>query len=354
MKDYSTELAGLLSTVLKEGASDLHISVNRHPTLRLAGSLVPLIKEPILTPEDTEGLISALATKIQKEKLIESKELDFAYNFQDKARFRCNAFIQRGFYGIALRFIPKNIATLSELNLPDNLREFALKQQGFFMVVGPTGHGKSSTLAAMVDIINHETSQHILTIEDPVEYLFTQDKSIIDQREVYYDTDSFAKGLRSMFRQDIDVAMIGEMRDADSISIAVTAAETGHLVLSSLHTNTASQTVDRIIDSFPPGQQNQIRLQLAGSLLGIFSQRLVPRISGGLIPAYELLIANTAIRNLIREGRTHELDIVIETSSNEGMISLNATLMNFARAGEITLENALAYSPDPKALAQLD
>ncbi|MDO8555103.1 MAG: PilT/PilU family type 4a pilus ATPase [bacterium] len=353
MKDYSVELAGLLSTVLKEGASDLHISVGRHPTLRLAGSLVPLIKEPILTPEDTDGLISALATKIQKEKLIESKELDFAYNFQDKARFRCNAFIQRGFYGIALRFIPKNIATLSELNLPDNLREFALKQQGFFMVVGPTGHGKSSTLAAMVDIINHETSQHILTIEDPVEYLFTQDKSIIDQREVYYDTDSFTKGLRSMFRQDIDVAMIGEMRDADSISIAVTAAETGHLVLSSLHTNTASQTVDRIIDSFPPGQQNQIRLQLAGSLLGIFSQRLIPRISGGLIPAYELLIANTAIRNLIREGRTHELDIVIETSSNEGMISLNATLMNFVRAGEITLENALAYSPDPKALAQL-
>jgi len=228
-----------------------------------------------------------------------------------------------------------------------------LRRQGFFLVVGPTGHGKSTTLAAMIDLVNHETSQNIITVEDPIEYLFTQDKCIINQREVKTDTGTFASGLRSMFRQDVDIVMIGEMRDPESVSIAVTAAETGHLVFSSLHTNNASQTIDRIIDSFPAVQQNQIRIQLAGSLLGIFSQRLIPRVSGGLIPAYELLVANTAVRNLIREGRTHELEMVIETGSSEGMISLNTSLLDIVRRGEITMEDALAFSMKPTSLIEL-
>lgn len=353
MKDYKKEIEELILIVLKEGASDLHISVGRPPSVRVSGSLAPLIKKPVFTPEDTVGLMSILLDDEQKKRLADSKEFDFAYSFQDKARFRCNAFMQRGFWSLAMRLIPINIKTFEELNLPSVLRNFCLKQQGFFLVVGPTGHGKSTTLAAMIDVINHETTQHIVTVEDPVEYLFFQDKSIIDQREVFHDTNGFHQALKAMFRQDVDVAMIGEMRDPESVAIAVTAAETGHLIFSSLHTNTASQTIDRIIDSFPAIQQNQARLQLAGSLLGIFSQRLVPRVSGGLIPAYELLIANTAVRNLVREGRTHELDIVIETGASEGMISLNATLLNLVRAGEITLDTALAYSPDPRALTQM-
>lgn len=352
MMDYKKELADLILSVIKEGASDLHLSVSRPPTLRISGSLAPLIKKPVLIPEDTLGFVDCLLNDIQKSRLGDSKEMDFAYNFENKARFRCNIFMQRGFWSVAMRMVPFIIKPLEELGLPAILRDYALKQQGFFLVVGPTGHGKSTTLASMVDIINHETTQHITTIEDPVEYMFVQDKSIIDQREVFYDTPSFGGALRAMFRQDVDVAMIGEMRDPESISMAVTAAETGHLILSSLHTNNASQTVDRIIDSFPPSQQNQIRLQLAGSLIGIFSQRLVPRVSGGLIPAYELLISNTAVRNLVREGRTHELDIVIETGSRDGMISMNVTLLNLVRLGEITFETALAYSMDPKAMLE--
>lgn len=353
MMDYAKELANLIVAVEEANASDLHVVVGVHPTIRVAGSLVPLVKEPILTPEDTEGFMNVILTEKQKSELLQQGELDFAYDSTNKVRFRCNMFKQSGFWGLAMRVIPAEIKTLEELNLPDVLRSFALKQQGFFLVVGPTGHGKSTTLASMVEIINRETNQHIVTIEDPVEYLFTQDKCIIGQREVGRDTKDFHNGLRAMFRQDVDVAMIGEMRDPESISIAVTAAETGHLVLSSLHTNNASQTVDRIIDSFSAYQQNQIRIQLAGSLLGIFSQRLIPRISGGLIPAYELLLANTAVRNLIREGRTHELDIVIETSSMEGMISLNSSLLSLVREGEITMDNALIYSLQPQVLAQL-
>jgi len=355
MSDYSKELANLVLSVVESSGSDLHLSVGRHPTLRVSGVLVPLIKKPFLTPDDMENFISALLNDEQKGILKEKGEVDFAYKAQSKedVRFRCNAFKQRGFWGVAMRLIPAEIKTLEELKLPEILRSFALKKQGFFLVVGPTGHGKSTTLASLVDIINHETSRHIVTIEDPVEYIFSQDKSIIDQREVSHDTSTFHTGLRSMFRQDIDVAMIGEMRDSISISMAVTAAETGHLVFSSLHTNNASQTVNRIIDSFSAGQQNQIRLQLAGSLLGIFSQRLVPRISGGLIPAYELLIANTAVRNLIREARTHELDIVMETGSVDGMIGLNKSLLDLVRDGEISMDNALAYSLKPKALMEL-
>jgi len=350
MKDYKKELTELLLTVVKENASDFHISVGRHPTFRVSGALIPLVRKPILSAEDAEGLIFAMLKEEERKLLTENKELDFSYSFEGKARFRVNAFYQRGFLGAALRLIPTEIKTFKELNLPDVLADFSRKEQGFFLTVGPIGHGKSTTLASMVDYINHNASKHILTIEDPIEYYFIQDKSIIDQREIRIDTTDFHTALRSMFRQDVNVSMIGEMRDIETASAAVTAAETGHLILSSLHTNNAAQTIDRIVDSFQSEQQNQIRLQLANALLGIFSQRLVPRISGGRIIAYELLINNAAIKNIIRESRTHEIDMVIETSLESGMISLNRSLASLVREGEITVENAFAYSLNPREL----
>ena len=345
--DYKKELEDLITAVISEGASDLHIAVSRHPTLRINGDLVPLTKHPILTPESAKGLVFAMLDENQRARFTEEKEIDFSYELKEKARFRVNVFFQRGFLGAALRLVPVKVRTLEELNIISDIKDFARKEQGFFLVVGPTGHGKTTTLAALIDLINHERAEHIITIEDPIEYLFTQDRSLIDQREVLTDTPDFHAALRSMFRQDVNVAMIGEMRDYETMSAAVTAAETGHLIFSSPHTNNASQTVDRIIDSFPPGQQNQIRSQLSNSLLGIFSQRLLPRVSGGLIPAHELMIANSAVRNLIREGKVHEIDLVIDTSSQEGMVSLNRSLLDLVRRGEITMESALAYSLNP-------
>lgn len=353
MKDYKRELVDLILTTIKEGASDLHLSVGRHPTIRVAGMLIPLVKNPVLSFEDTQGLIFVMLNEEKREEFLKEKELDFSYSFEDKARFRVNVFFQRGFISASLRLIPTVIKEIDDLNLPSTLEDFASKEQGFFLVVGPIGHGKSTTLASMIDYINHTRSEHILTIEDPVEYFFVQDKSIIDQREVKTDTKNFHRALRSMFREDVNVAMIGEMRDLETISTAITAAETGHLILSSLHTNNAAQTIDRIIDSFPAGQQNQIRLQLSSALLGVFSQRLIPRVAGGLIPAYELLICTSAVRNLIREGRSHEIDVVIETGSEMGMVSLNQSLANLVRRGEISIDNALAYSLNPKDFGSL-
>jgi twitching motility protein PilT len=353
MKDYNKELTDLILTTIKEGASDLHISVGRHPTIRVTGSLIPLVKKPVLSPEDTKGLIFAMIEEKKRQEFLQEKEMDFSYAFEEKARFRVNTFFQRGFMGASLRLVSSVVKDIESLNLPTVLRDFADKEQGFFLVVGPIGHGKSTTLASMIDYINHSRSEHILTIEDPIEYFFVQDKSIIDQREVKTDTKDFHSALRSMFREDVNVGMIGEMRDLETISTAITAAETGHLVFSSLHTNNAAQTIDRIIDSFPAEQQNQIRLQLSSVLLGVFSQRLVPRISGGLIPAYELLVCNPAIKNLIREKRTHEIDIVIETSFEQGMVSLDRSLANLVREREITIENAIAHSLNPKGLEGL-
>ncbi len=352
-KDYEAGLKELIGDVLREQASDLHISAGHHPTLRIAGRLTPLVKKQVLTPEDTKGFVFAMLDDQKRSKLLSERELDFSYNFEAKARFRVNAYFERGFLAVALRFVPVEIKSLKDLKLPDILLNFVRKKQGFFLVAGPTGHGKSTTLASLLNAVNQERFEHILTIEDPIEFLFTPDKSIIDQREVGFDTSDFHRALRSMFRQDVNVAMVGEMRDQETMSTAVTAAETGHLILSSLHTNNAAQTVDRIIDSFPPGQQNQIRAQLSSTLLGVFSQRLLPRISGGLVPAYELLIATTAVRNLIREGKNHELDLVIETSAELGMITLNQSLLNLVQQDEITFETALAYSIDPKNLETL-
>ncbi len=353
MKDYRKEVEELILVVAKEGASDLHLTVGRHPTIRVSGNLLPIVKKPVLSPEDTLGMAMEILNDENKRIFLEQREVDFSYSPASNIRFRGNAFFQRGLVGVALRLIPMKIKTLAELNLPDRLVDFVQKKQGFFLCVGPVGQGKSTTLAALVEFINHERSDHIITIEDPVEYLFSNDRSIIDQREVRFDTKNFHSALRSMFRQDVNVAMVGEMRNPETIAMAVTAAETGHLILSTLHTNSASQTIDRIIDSFPGNQQHQIRAQLAGSLLGIFSQRLVPRISGGLIPAYELLINNDAVSNLIREGRTAEIDVVIETGSSEGMIDLNRTLAELVRNGEITTDNAFRYSLNPEGLNRL-
>lgn len=335
--------------VIKENASDLHIAVGRHPTLRIDGVLIPLVNEEIMTAESAQDFIFAMIDEKRKEQFLAEKENDFSYNFRDRARFRVNIFFQRGFMGAALRLIPAKIRTLEELSMPPILFEL-LKQQGFLLIVGPTGHGKSTTLAALVDFINHNRADHIMTVEDPVEYLFTSDRAIIDQREVGSDTNDFARALKSVFRQDVDVAMIGEMRDAETMATAVTAAETGHLIISSLHTNNAAQTIDRIIDTFPGSQQQQIRTQLSSTLIAIVSQRLIPRISGGLIPAVEVLIANSAVRNLIRENRTHEIDLVVETSLDIGMVSLNRSLTDLVRKGEISMENAISFSSSPEEL----
>ncbi|MDE2071277.1 MAG: PilT/PilU family type 4a pilus ATPase [Patescibacteria group bacterium] len=351
--DYQSTLTKLLDAVLLEGASDLHLSVGMNPIVRVSGALTPLLTEAKLTPEDVQGFLGILLDGERRKKFAETQESDFSYAYGEKARFRGNAYFERGRTAIALRLIPRTIRTIKELNIPSILENFAAREQGFFLVVGPVGQGKTTTLAALIEKINQERTEHIITIEDPIEYLFENKKSLIDQREVRIDTASFESALASVFREDVDVVMIGEMRTPETISTAVTAAETGHLVLSTLHTNNAAQTVDRIIDSFPAAQQEQIRIQLAGSLAGIFSQRLIPRIAGGLIPACELLINNNAVQNLIREKRTHEIQTIIETGSQDGMIDMNRSLADLVRAGEITPESAYSRSLNPKLLERL-
>lgn len=351
--NYEEELNDLLTAVVRENASDLHLSEGRHPTIRINGALLPLVKKNVLTHDDITGLLKLMIGNDREQKFVENKEFDFSYRFGDIARFRGNAFVQQGLYGVALRLIPKQIRSLADLNLPPMLETFARKKQGFFLVVGPVGQGKTTTLASMIEMINQERAEHIITIEDPIEYAYEQKKSIVDQREVGVDTDSFESALLSVLRQDVNVILLGEMRGHETMAAAVTAAETGHMVFSTLHTNNAAQTIDRIIDTFPPGQQDQIRVQLASSLSGIFSQRLIPRISGGMVPAYELLVANNAVANLIREKRTHEINTVIETGAADGMIDMNRCLADLVRRGEISIESAYQHSLNPKILEKL-
>ena len=343
----------LMEIVVKEGGSDLHLTEGRNPVIRVSNFLIPLSKMAVLTRADMEGFLSLLLSPLSRDEFEKVKEANFSYSSSKGRRFRCNTYVTLGKLSIAMRLIPNQIRTFAELNLPPILETFAKRQQGFFLVVGPVGVGKSTTLATMIETINEDRLEHIITIEDPIEYLFEPKKAIIDQREVKIDTPNFTTALRGVFRQDADIVMIGEMRDSETISTAVTAAETGHLVLSTLHTNTAAQTIDRIIDSFPADQQSQIRLQLADSLLGIFSQRLLPRISGGLVPAFELLINTNATSNLIREKRTHEIGSIIETGSEEGMIDLNRSLAELVRKGEITVENAFQFSTSPRTLERM-
>jgi twitching motility protein PilT len=351
--DYKKILHELVENLINEDGSDLHMGVGRKPAIRVNGQLIFLENYNVMTETDTLGFLEALIGAVRIKKFQEDKEVDFSSNLNNgQVQLRGNAFFQRGMVCIAIRLIPK-ARTLEELNLPAVLKDFTRKKQGFFLVVGPVGQGKSTTLSTMVNMINSESAVHIITIEDPIEFIYQADKSIVDQREVGVDTEDFLGALKSTFREDANVLLIGEMRDSATMAAAVTAAETGHLVLSTLHTNNASQTIDRIIDSFPSEQQGQIRLQLASSLLGIFSQRLIPRIAGGRIPAYELLINNKAIANLIREKRTHEVDTVLETSSHEGMIDMNRCLIELVQKGEISLESAYEYAINPKALEQM-
>ncbi len=351
--NYEQELKDLLGTVTMEGGSDLHLSEGRHPTIRVNGILIPMVKKPILTHEDIDSLLNLMINDDSRKRFLDNKELDFSYQFSPDARFRGNAYIQRGAHTIALRLIQNKIKSLKELGLPEVLESFTRMKQGFFLVVGPVGQGKSTTLASMVELINQERAEHIITIEDPIEYLYEQKKSIIDQREIHVDTDSFENALTSVLRQDVNVILLGEMRNPETMSAAVTAAETGHLVLSTLHTNNAAQTIDRIIDSFPSNQQEQIRIQLASSLTGIFSQRLIPKISGGMVPAFELMISNSATANLIREKRSYEINTVIETGMSDGMIDMNRSLAELVRRGEITIESAYQHSLNPKNLERL-
>jgi twitching motility protein PilT len=349
--NYQQSLETLLELVIQNGASDLHLGEGRHPFIRVQGELNPIVQYPQLSKDEIVGMLSIMINSDALRKISNLQEVDFAYDFHGKVRFRGNVYIKSGTLAVALRAIEK-VRTLDDLHLPDVLNQFTNPQQGFFLVVGPVGQGKSTTLAAMIDMINTNRKDHIVTIEHPIEYIHVEKQSIIDQREVELDTISFSDALSAVFRQDVDVILVGEMRDPETIRTAVTAAETGHLVYSTLHTNSASQTVDRIIDSFPAEQQDQVRVQLAGSLLGIFSQRLIPSQKGGLVPAYELLINTKAVANVIRENRTHEIDMLIETGTEHGMIALNHSLLELVRSGDLTLDEARSYSLNPQGLDQ--
>lgn len=341
-------LEELLDLVISQGGSDLHIFAGGPPMVRVSGALISLTKYPAFTAEETEAILKSIVPSERWNTFVTNQSIDVAYTHNAEARFRVNGYRVQGSIALALRLIPHIMRSFAELNLPSTLEIFTQREQGFFLVVGPVGQGKSTTLAAMIDRINESRAEHILTIEDPVEYLFTPKKSLIQQREVFIDTPDFHTALHSSFREDVDVIMVGEMRDYETISSAVTAAETGHLVFSTLHTNNAAQTIDRIIDMFPSEQQGQVRVQLSGSLDGIFSQRLIPRISGGLIPAVELLINNNAVSTLIRESRTHEINTIIQTSSQEGMIDMDRSLADLVRRGEVTVEHAYEHASDPK------
>lgn len=350
--EYNKYLDEILTNLIHEDGSDLHLGAGRKPAVRINGQLVLLSNKEILKQEDMVNILKMILGVEKVDKFLEKKEIDFSFAFKETTHLRGNAFFQRGNICIALRLVPK-AKSFEDLNLPELLKTFALKKQGFFLVVGPVGQGKSTTLSTMINYVNKESTTHVITIEDPIEHVYSQDKSIIDQREIGIDTKDFPDALKAALREDVNVILIGEMRNTETISAAVTAAETGHLVFSTLHTNNAAQTIDRIIDSFQANQQEQIRLQLASSLLGILSQRLIPRITGGRIPAFELLINNNAISNLIREKRTHEINTVIETSSEQGMIDMNRYLIELVAKGEISLESAYQYSFNPKALERM-
>ncbi len=336
----------LLEEVVKKRASDLHIQVGLPPMLRIDGALVPAAGTQPLDEASVEQLVFQILDEDQRQILLKDKEFDFSFAFGNLGRFRVNAFHERGNLAAALRLIPNEIKSATELGMPPIVSSFADFPRGLVLVTGPTGSGKSTTLAALVDKINTEKSHHIITIEDPIEFTHKSKKSVVVQREVHYDTYSFSAALRSSLRQDPDVVLIGEMRDLETISAAITIAETGHLVFATLHTNSAAQSIDRMIDVFPPHQQPQIRAQLSNILMAICSQRLVPAIGGGRVVAAEVLIANPAVRNIIREGKSHQLDAVIQTGADQGMQTMDRTLANLVQSGTITYDNAREYAVD--------
>ncbi|MDP2182434.1 MAG: type IV pilus twitching motility protein PilT [Actinomycetota bacterium] len=344
----------LLRVVMERGGSDLHITVGVPPMIRLNGRLMPIEGEPCLTPDMTREAVFSIMSQDRRAALEQNLEHDFAYSIPGEARFRVNAYFQRGSLGAAFRLIPVEIRTIADLGLPAVLEDLAMKPRGFVLVTGPTGCGKSTTLAAMIDHINHNREQHIITIEDPIEYLHVHDRSVINQREVGSDTQSFARALKHILRQDPDVILIGEMRDLETVSAALTAAETGHLVFATLHTQDAVQTVDRIIDVFPPHQQQQVRVQLSGVLQGVVSQQLLPTIDGrGRVVACEVLIPTPAVRNLIREAKTHMIQTAMQTGTSHGMVTMDHALADMYRRGMITLETAMQRAVDQNDLKSL-
>lgn len=352
------DIEKILSFVVENNASDVHLIAGIAPSVRIDGELRPATQFAVLTREDIEVLVYPLLTPEQKELLLANKELDFSFGFGggtygDLGRFRVNAYYQRGTLSAAFRFLSPTIKTVDDLQLPKVVHNFAALRQGFVLVCGPTGQGKSTTLAAVINEVNLTRATHILTVEDPIEYVYPKGKSIISQREMGQDTHSWTNALRSALREDPDVVLVGEMRDPETMAAAITVAETGHLVFSTLHTNSASQSIDRIVDSFPPHQQPQIRIQLAATLKGIVSQRLLPRLGGGRAPAAEVLIGTPAIANNIREGKTHLIDSVIQTSQSIGMITLEASLASLVLSGAVTLETAQSYALHPEELTRM-
>jgi len=347
------DIKQLLGITIQLQASDLHLLVNSPPMVRVNGQLSPIVHQPKLTEEENKNLIFSMLSPSQKDLLLTNKELDFSYDFEGKGRFRINAYFERGRIAAALRLIPLRIKTIEELNLPKICHRFAQLKAGFILVTGPTGHGKSSTLAAIIEEINQTRKTHIITIEDPVEYVYQNKQSIISQRELHYDTHSWVVALRSVLREDPDVVLVGEMRDYETIAAALTIAETGHLVFATLHTNSASQTIDRIVDVFPEHQQAQVKMQLSNSLEAIFSQRLLPAIDGGRLPATEVLLATSAVRSTIREGKSHLIDNIIQTSQELGMMTLEKNLADWVRAGKISQETAVAWCLRPEELIRM-
>ena len=343
----------LLQLTIERKASDLHIVAGIPPTLRVDGELAPVPNEAVLTPEIIGNYLKEILSSERLQRLTVNKELDFSLSFSEKARFRVNAYTQKGSFALAFRRIPLEIPEIDTLGLPKILHSFTRLRQGLVLVTGPTGHGKSTTLAAMLNEINKTRATHIVTIEDPIEFIFRPQKSIISQREMGSDTHSWQVALRSVLREDPDVVLVGEMRDHETIASALTVAETGHLVFATLHTNSAAQTIDRIVDVFPEEQQGQVRLQLSNVLEAVFSMRLIPAIAGGRIVGYEIMLGTSAIKTSIREGKTHQIDSILQTSQEAGMNTLEVSLASFVRSGHITLETAQSFSLRPEELNRL-
>ncbi|HTL39709.1 MAG TPA: PilT/PilU family type 4a pilus ATPase, partial [Methylomirabilota bacterium] len=343
-KSTELEVNKLLTLMLERGASDLHLVTGKPPTLRIDSALVELSDYDVLSGNAIGTIVDVLlASDERRKEFREEKEIDFSFSFKDNIRFRINAYNQKGYPGAALRLVPDKISTIAELNLPHQIKDMINYKQGLILVVGPTGHGKSTTLASLIDSINHTRADNIVTIEDPIEYVYTQDKSLVNQREVGTDTKDFAMALRSVLREDANVVLVGEMRDLESIATTITLAETGHLVFATLHTNDAAQTIDRITDVFPAYQQNQIRSQLANILISVMSMRLLPKIGGGRLPAVEILMNNHAVANVIRDNKTYGIPNIIRTSAAAGMISLDQSLAQLVRNNQVKLEDVLQY-----------